>query len=427
MNTRAKAQYVGLSLLSPVLAIYFALKSKSEKLIVFAGTVFFGIVGSTFIYLEGNDGHTHLINVYRYYIDMSVWNFFNDLFKLITFEPTDSANDAYLHIISYLAGGVLQLPELIHVFGGFILGYFFTKSVMLVLEDKPPYRLGFLLTGMIIFFLMKESITALNPLRMWIAMWVFFYGALAYVKRGDYKYLWIIGLSIFIHFSYLLYIIPLAAAILLRRRKLIVVGIFIFSFSASVGFDQISGIVESTGLYQDKAKYTVVDENTLERRAMEREGQAKGNFYKELGPKFFNGFGIFTLAFVLITVYLRNKNLEHIDFLIAGGLLIFSLANFSSLTSPAVYGRGLAIAGEFLIASSVIVLSKQNLYFRQGFIRMLYQLSYLVFLVSTIPYILFQISYIFNTVSLFIVFMPIASWLLGDNDFSIRDFLIFDF
>jgi hypothetical protein len=47
-------------------------------------------------------------------------------------------------------------------------------------------------------------------------------------------------------------------------------------------------------------------------------------------------------------------------------------------------------------------------------------LGLVVFLISSIPMVLFQISYILQGFSFFSFFFPQISWIMGDNDFSIR-------
>ena len=49
-----------LLLVAPVLGLYLAVQNKSKNLLVFAITMFFGVAGSSFIYIKGMDGHSHM-------------------------------------------------------------------------------------------------------------------------------------------------------------------------------------------------------------------------------------------------------------------------------------------------------------------------------------------------------------------------------
>jgi hypothetical protein len=420
-----KPYHILLMFLSPVLGLAFTLKSKSDKYITFFGTLFFGILGSLFIYIPGNDGHTHMEDVKRYYLDMTFIEFTSGFWDLLTFKQIEASNDLYKHIISYLAGGVLRTPELIHLFGGLLLGYFFTKSVLLVLENLPKHKKGILLIAFIALFLIVRSVSALNSLRMWTAMWVFFYGSFAYIKRKDTKYLWIIGLSIFIHFSYLLYVIPLVGAMLLRRKKLIIIGLFMASFVVNVGFQQATGLIGSAGIYQDKIETNVIDEDEIDRRGNQSKGKESGNFYKEFGPYIYNNFSILLLSFILVIIYYKNDGIEYLNFLIAGGLLLLALSNLAETTSPSIHGRGYTIAATFLSAAAIQILSLNKGFKFRGFSPRLFNTSIYFFLASSIPYALFHISYALNTISAFVLCLPFLSWISGNDDFSIRDFIAF--
>ena len=419
-----KAYHIFMMLISPLFAGYLIFKMKNKSYIIFLGTVFFGLLGSLFIYNTEGDGLTHLLDVKRFYLDMPFFEFTEGVFKLLTFQPIEGSQDLYKHIISYLAGAVFQIPELIHVFGGLLLGYFFTKSVLLVFEDKSKQKMGVFLLSFAVLFLIVRSVSALNSLRMWTGMWVFFYGSYSYIKNKEVKFLWYVGLAIFVHFSYLLFSIPLIAAILLRNRKKLVVGIFIASFFINTGFEQVFNIVESTGLYQDKMKGNIINEQEIDRRAAQYEDKSvNSNFYNEFGPLIYNTFSIPLLSFILIIVYLRKSKIEYLNFLIAGGLLLVSLSNLAGGISPSIYGRGLTIAGTFLTAAAiqVLILNKSEMSSRLK--NKLIKFSFSVFLLSAVLHALFQLSYAFNTISGFVIALPIASWYLGNDDSSIRDFI----
>ena len=118
-----------LMLFSPIMGVVQLLRNRDEKTLLLFGILFFGIVGSLYVYRPGSDGEAHLSNAILNYSDMSFNMFLNQFYDLITLNGTSVAKDIYLHCISYLAASVFGVPELIHVFAGLILGYFFTKSI----------------------------------------------------------------------------------------------------------------------------------------------------------------------------------------------------------------------------------------------------------------------------------------------------------
>ena len=116
-----------LMLFSPIMGVVKLLRNRDEKTLLLFGIIFFGIAGSLYVYRPGSDGEAHLSSALTYYSDMSFNAFINQFYDLVTLNSTTGAKDIYLHCISYLAASVFGVPELIHVFAGLILGYFFYK------------------------------------------------------------------------------------------------------------------------------------------------------------------------------------------------------------------------------------------------------------------------------------------------------------
>ena len=86
----------------------------------------------------------------------------------------EGTTDFYLHILSFIAGSVFNIPELLHVLAGIVLGYFYTKSVLLIIGDNLQQKKNYILMGLIVLLLLIKSISALNSIRMWTGMWVLF-------------------------------------------------------------------------------------------------------------------------------------------------------------------------------------------------------------------------------------------------------------
>ena len=345
---------------------------------------------------------------------------------LFLFKSSHLGKDLYKHLISYLAGGLFGVPELLHVFGGFVLGFFFTKSALLVLEDKKPGKWNYLLIGFVALFLLSRSITALNSLRMWTALWLFFFGAAAYVKKRKVKYLFVTLGAVFVHFSYLLYLLPLVGGYLLKGRRLILAGIYVLSFFTSIGFQQLSSAVESTGVAEGSTDVNILDEDDRIRKENQRSRASSSNFYKQYGATLYFGFTMVVLSFILLTIdtnyYTKPK---YLDFLISAGIVISSFSNLLQVTSPSAAGRGLMIASVFLTAAIIQVLLKKENYLPLSLRGQLMHIGLYVAILSSFPYMLLQLSYIYNTVSVFIFIMPLFSSFFGFGDMSIADFIRF--
>lgn len=350
-NNLQKGNLILLFLVSPLFGIITLLKSKSEKFITFFGTLFMGIVGSVFVYRPGSDGHSHLMNAKEEYLNLSLADFLTQTFQLLAFQEVEGAKDIYMHSISYLSASVLQTPELIHVFSGFVLGYFFTKSVLLVLKNNLTTKKGAILIGFIVLFLFIRSVGALNSIRMWTGMWVFFYGTYSFALTKEKKYLFIILFSIIVHFSYVVFLIPATLAYLLRHRKYILISVYILSFFASLNFSLIEPYLPQTSLVENQTQSNVIssvaDAERFEKRyaAVDTGDQ---NFYIRYGPGFYQTFNIVGLTFILFLFYLNKQTDPNLTSLISVGMGIYTFANFLEF-SPSIQGRAKMIASVFIL------------------------------------------------------------------------------
>lgn len=424
MDKSQKGYLILVFLTSPVVGLLQLFKSKSEKFYTFFGTLFFGLVGSLFVYVEGSDGYSHLLKAKNLYLDMSFGEFLKKSFEILTFDSTSGSTDMYLHIISFVSASILQIPSLIHVFAGLILGYFFTKSVLLLLKDQLGVSKSAILIGFVFLFLLIRSISALNSIRMWTGMWVLFYGAYSYVLTKEKKYLFVLLFAVGVHFSYVVILIPVIFSYFFKKRKWILIFIYILSFSAAIGFGSVSSFIPQADLLESKQNTYVIDsDDDLERyearnieSQKERENQ---NFYKASGEINYLNYSIVGLTIILLFFYLRKESDLNLEFLTATGIVLYSFSNVVSF-SPSLAGRTKTIAAVFILAAAIhLQLSLKN--YRLSFknIRRL-KSSLILFLVSSIPMVLFQISYIFQNTSFFLFLFPQVSWFFGDYDFSIR-------
>ncbi|MEZ7506109.1 hypothetical protein [Flavobacterium sp. Arc2] len=424
MDKIQKGYLLLLFLFSPILGLFKLLKLKNEKDITFFGTLFFGLVGSAFVYIKGTDGHSHLMNAKEYYLDMSLVEFFNKSYEILTFNSTEGSTDIYLHCISFISTSLLQTPELIHVFAGLVLGYFFTKSVLLILKNNLDFKKSYILVGFVILLLLIRSIGALNSIRMWTGMWVMFYGTYSWTTTKKRKYLLVILFSVLVHFSYALILIPAAAAYILQKNKKILVALYIVSFFSTVGFSFVKAYIPQSNLIEKKQNTYAVDSDEDAKRFEKKSINAKKesenlNFYKSSGETNYLNYSIVGLSIILIFFYFKKESDHNLNFLVAIGIGVYTFSNLVAF-SPSLQGRTKMIAATFILAAAIhlqLTLIKYNLKVKS--IKRLNTVL-LIFLISSIPMFLFQLSDILYNISFFILLFPQVSWFLGDGDYSIR-------
>ena len=412
-----------LMLFSPILGVVQLLRNRDEKTLLLFGIVFFGLAGSLYVYRPGSDGEAHLSNAILNYSDMSFNVFLNQFYDLITLNGTSVAKDIYLHCISYLAASVFGVPELIHVFAGLILGYFFTKSILLVLKNNIDTEKSAILVAFILLFLFFRSLGALNSIRMWTGMWVFFYGTYSYAITEKKKFLLVILFSIIVHFSYLIVLIPFLVSYLLRNRTFVMTGLFFASFGMSLNFASIENLLPKTELVENQQSANIItSDEDAERFAerYERQGQVEQNFYVKYGEGFFKSYCVVGLSLLLLFFYNHKKADKKFIFLMASGLGLMSFSNMVTF-SPSLSGRMSTIATVFILAAAIqFLLTIKNYKLNQKKTNLVNRLL-VIFLISSIPMVLFQMSYLIQMLSFFTLVLPPVSWFLGNADFSIRE------
>ena len=131
-----KKYHVFLFLVSPILGLFYGIKSGSLKVIrwsIFAYTVIYGSLFYSLFYgkeEEGaNDGVRHLAKAERHYqyLDFSTW--WEELIAILSLDPINNTqSDVFIHVISYIAVGIFGAPFLFFTLVAAVYGYFFSGA-----------------------------------------------------------------------------------------------------------------------------------------------------------------------------------------------------------------------------------------------------------------------------------------------------------
>ena len=428
-DRQQKGYILLLLFVSPILALFNILKLKNNRDITFFGTLFFGMIGSLYIYSDGNDGFKHRFLVEQNYIGMSFNEFLSQSYDILTFNAGEGTADFYLHILSFIAGSIFNIPELLHVLAGLILGYFYTKSVLLIIEDNVQQKKNYILMGLIVLLLLIKSISALNSIRMWTGMWVLFYGTYGWAKTKNIKYFTAILFSTVVHFSYVVIIIPVAISYLIRERKRLLVLIYIISFFTSFGFSYFESFVPKSELFEAKQEQYAIDSEEKAERFEKRYEDAKvinsnKSFYKASGQDNYVNYSIVGLTILMLFFYLKKESDKNFMFLISIGVGLYTFSNIVAF-SPSLQNRTKVIAATFLLAAAIQLYYTLYRYRLSINARKRFDFGLICFLLSSTTMVLYQISFILQGFSFFLLMFPELSWLLGDNDFSLRKALDF--
>ena len=419
LKKRQFFHFLVLSLISPIIGLYYALKSKgnTQKWSLILLVVLFGSV----ILLGSSDGAVHLSRVYENYLNLSFSGFVEEFWNIIYFRPAFSKGDMYLHFLSFGVGSILGSPGLLFPLVSLVYGYFYISSLTLVFQKYGGGTLYSLLSiGIAVMMIMWLNVTNLQTIRTWTGAWILFYGALHYFETREWKYLLLIACAPLFHVAYFLMSLPVWVVVVLGNRRFLYTILYTTSFFVSVGGSFITENLATTELGEGKVKgYYQEDAGNL--YSIENRS---GNIYVQWGKRGTNLWALNLFAFAIIGLGLYGRPFpEALRKLFACGLVLITLANVMS-SIPAVFNRTMANAGLYILVYTFAV---QHQLSSLGGIQkgrlLLWKLVLVIGLLLYVPSLLFQLSYIIQFASVFLLGLPFIPWFFTEVNMSIREFI----
>jgi len=228
---QTKGLSILLLLISPILGLFFGVKNltwKNRKLIIL---LFSCIYGSLITYEDGADAGRYIDMVDRYNL-MSFSDFIDHIFSILNLElvygyPTD----LYVHFLAYFVGSLIGFSALFYPIVGFIYGYFYAGALEKVLKFQKKRQITIFLIFTVALFVIHRSFENMQTVRSWTGMWVLFNGVLGYFQTKNKKYLFLIAITPFFHFAYLILALPSIAALFANRVNVkVIVVVYLLSF-----------------------------------------------------------------------------------------------------------------------------------------------------------------------------------------------------
>ena len=122
----------------------------------------------------------------------------------VEFYTESSGNvDVLEPLINSVLSKITTNHKILFLVYGLIFGYFFSRNIWLLLENSSE-KLLLISIPIFAIFIFTNPFWNINGFRFWTAAQVFVYGALLFFIKKNKKGLAIIGLTTFIHFSFLL-------------------------------------------------------------------------------------------------------------------------------------------------------------------------------------------------------------------------------
>lgn len=425
-NKRFLAYNILFAFISPLFALINAIRSGDKKIIKWSIIIFCTLFASTFTLTSFlGDGIRHWNRVYNYYTGISFNQFINDLVDILFFVANPNTNDdVYIHVLSYIVGGVLGFPGLFFIAVGFIYGYFFAGSLVKMFDTFPSYRKHYGMFVIAVYFLLILNFQSMNTVRTWTGFWILFYGVISYYQTGNKNYLYLVFLPPLFHIGYFIMTLPVWFYLYFNINKRLVLMIFVLSF----GFNFISPqfAIEQLSQFEVGAEkvfsYEVEEEEGILESVNKRLNWNQRWYvtYRQADIAPIGVYGI-AILYVLSGAYYRRMNkLE--QSLFSMGLLMKSLSN-TTWFLYALSRRSDTIAVLFLL-SSIYIYWQRNIIQNSNHKEKYYvRIGTNIFSLIFIPVFIFYISNIMEYTSFFAFFAPFMVWINEDLRYSIREVL----
>lgn len=326
-------------------------RTRSERYRHWLLTLFMVVLGFVAV-IEGGDALDHLMDVELVYSQISFELFLNDLWRILTFQLTETGTkDVYKHVVSYFFGGVLGMPQLFFPFVAGLYGYFFAGSVLHVLRHFSFRRANYVLLAFVFVFLMLSGFDGYLTVRTWTGLWILVYACLKYHEQPRIRYLLLMLAPPFIHLGYFLLAIPAWFVLVFGSRPSAYVLIFaLSSITTILPQDQITQQLSRTerGAAQVQGYYTEEQRSAVE-EFMGESNQT--NFYNAYRRAGLQRWAPTVLVITLLTCGMYLKWMTRYQRQIFSiGLLTLAFSNATWFLF-AVHNRSLTIAMVFILSA----------------------------------------------------------------------------
>lgn len=278
----------------------------------------------------------------------------------LTFET--NIKDIYTLSVNYFVGQFTRNYHWTYLIYAAVFGYFYIKSLKIFIRHQKVTN-DIVFYVLLFMFCYSNPIYNINGVRFWTAAWIGVYVTLNLFVEKDYKKTPLLVLMPLIHGSFVIWVVIMAIAFLLRRFQMVVILLYIASSFISV-VSYLNILNDYSYLLpqfmQNQIWSYTESEMALERLAGHTEyGAAYADFLIAL-PGYFNIF----LSYLLIINRKKINRDKNASRLLTTMLALAAVTNF--LSGIPSMGRFKALVIPLLVivwSTNYANLSKYNKYF----------------------------------------------------------------
>ncbi len=411
-------------LISPVVGLIPAFsRNYDTRLRKWTIILFITFFGSVLVIGEGSDAGTHLGRVKKYYLDLSLTEFVSGARDIVLFIPNENIqDDLYIHIISFVSGSLFGLPWLFFIIACFIYGYFYTSSLFKLINFRPDLKYTYTFYFLLFILIIWRGIENVGSIRTWTGLMVLFYGVIGYYTERKLKYIILICLTPYIHFSYFIMALPTVFVLLVGFRARLYILLYIISFFTNFLNPEVATEqAEGNEIAESKVAGYYVDEQEGLTEKYSKNSKIGATWYRAFSKSGLHNWGIYILSFIIIVWgYFPDKMTRLENGLFSIGLLTKVLSS-STWFIYALTNRSSFIAGIFILAA-FFLMAQRGAFINKNPVSEIYQKFFFhIALLLFVPFIVERLSDLFGFFSFFLLSTPFLVWFSGDVNVSLKD------
>ena len=419
-------------LMAPPLLLWAAWRSSSTRFQQWLLTAFVTIYGATIgIAFDpegaGPDGVRHLLRVHTHYVGLSFPQYLRELSEIVTFQLTTAPQeDVFIHTLSYIAGGVIGIPELFFPAVAFVYGYAFTGSMLIIFRGLRRTRIPFVVLFLFLTFFLVTNIEGVQSVRMWTGLWVLVYAALRYYQTRSPRHLLLLAVPPFIHFSYFVLVLPAYVVLLFGSRPLLYTVLFVASsVTAFVDPATVQSLAQFTPRGEQSFRSYYRPETGSPAPRLERSLSQSNRIWHDLTQAGVQrwALNVFIATMIITGVYpLAMTALQRRLF--STGLLTLTLSNATWFISS-LENRAWTVGIVFIGAAFIMMTLSQGGRPWVPRLRQTYASGLLASAILFVPYVAFNLSTLLDYPSVFLLVAPFVVWIDPSVNVTMKEALQF--
>lgn len=435
LSPRVFSTILLLSTICPPILLYFAFRTNSSKQRHWFLTFLIGYFGVAIpITFEGSTGGSdavrHLYAVHTHYAQLSFDAFFHDLGDILLLRGAPGSNDPYKHVLSFIFGSVLSLPELFFPAVALVFGYFWVGCMMIIFRNFDYRYVSTAVVFLALCLFLTMNFYSFQAVRNPTAIVMLLYGVLMFHSTHCWRYVVLLTLTPLVHFSFLLIAIPAFVYLFLGPRKILYSSLFVASFFfEAVNPVSITSQISQYELGEEKLRdLSLEGRSSLSDRSSEFQQTVSGGLRGWRGYML-AGYQIYAISILIFSLLLSGIYFSMGHFsgaIFSNGLLMLTTGKFlwflEGFTGRISTVGMLMVLGAFIIWRTTEYTGARGLWSHRTYTLGLYAAA-----IALIPYFLYYLSIIMDWLVLFYFVFPVMAWIAPEANLPLKELIKFVF